>query len=172
MRALIFRSPSPMQNPCSSSPFFLSLSKNYSKTMEKMMAMEWIRGPPRSPDTSEIYRQNNAKPQEVEKAREENRTTGWKTPHHGRGLTTVRPWLPPWAVVSTTVWPWWLLWWPPGCGGVSVFWWFALGRGFCLSLGYFGPLCKLLLILMAHTSLAWIHLKHFSQNLGLNHRNL
>ena len=42
-------------------------------------------GSPWSPDTSEIYRQNNAKPQEVEKEREENRTTGWKTPHHGRG---------------------------------------------------------------------------------------
>jgi len=32
--------------------------------------------------------------------------------------------------------------------------------------------CYHLLILMALTSLSWIHLKHFSQNLGLNHRNL
>jgi len=32
--------------------------------------------------------------------------------------------------------------------------------------------CYHVLILMALTSLAWIHLKHFSQNLGLNHRNL
>ena len=91
------------------------------------------------------------------------------------GTTTVWPWQPPRAVVVTTVGPWWLLVRVASCFSerrVLASWCIALGRGVFFSLGYFGPLCKLLLILMAHTSLAWIHLKYFSQNLGLNHRNL
>ena len=84
------------------------------------------------------------------------------------GLTTVRPWLPPRAVVATVVVV-------QFCCPCATFWCllvFRLGpRGFPF-VGSFGPLCRLLLILMAHTSLAWIHLKHFSPNLGFNHRNL
>ena len=127
-----------------------------------------VLGPFRSQDTSEIYRQNKAKPLENEAPREGKRATGENTGHHGlgahHGLT----------VAGTT---------GRGshCGGCPVVFpraprfglsVFRLGPRVLPFLGSFGPLCKLLLILIAHTSLAWIHLKHFSPNLGLNHRNL
>ena len=54
---------------------------------------------------------------------------------------------------------------------ILVFRCFALRRAFLPFLGSFGPPHYHLLILMALTSLAWIHLKHFSQNLGMNRRN-
>ena len=88
----------------------------------------------RSPDTLEIYRQDYAKPQEVEEAREENRTTGWKTPHHGRGAhhgLTV-------AATTGRGGHWW--WWSVVFRALrfGVVWCFALGRRFCLSLGLLG----------------------------------
>ena len=48
---------------------------------------------------------------------------------------------------------------------------FALGRGFCYSWGILGLLQA---SFDPHSPyfLAWIHLKHFSLKLGLNHRNL
>ena len=94
-----------------------------------------------------------------------------------------RAWPPPRSARGSHHGPWW----PPRsdrggcCGGCPVpapcaaFWLFgafALGRGFCSSWGILGLFASFLLILLAHTSLAWIHLKHFSQNLGLDQRNL
>jgi len=43
------------------------------------------------------------------------------------GVTTARPWLPPRAVVSTTAWPWWPLWWLPSCfPPCAAFWSFGV----------------------------------------------
>ena len=106
------------------------------------------------PDTSQYKGKTEAEPSEVKEARE------------GKPLDRVK---------STPPRPWCPLWWLPGFVAplrFGVLRCFALGHGVFLSLGYFGPLCKILFILMAHTSLAWIHLKHFSPKLGLNHRNL
>jgi len=108
------------------------------------------------------------KPPEVEEAREGNGQPGQQPATTAVGTTTARGIHHGQAVV------------PTGCGGCLVL---PLPR-FDLSvlrlrpqvfafLGVFwASSCYHLLILMALTSLAWIHLKHFSQNLGLNHRNL
>jgi len=135
--------------------------------IECKMGVYWVGS--RSPDASEIYRQNNAKPLENEMPREETEKIRAIAGHHGRGDHHGL------AVAVTTGQPWWLLVRVAGYfpeRSVLASWCFALGRGVLPLLGYFGPLCKLLLILMAHTSLAWIHLRYFSQNLGLNHKNL
>ena len=129
----------------------------------------------RSPDTSEIYRQNKAKLLENETPREETGNRGnnwpprpWGPPRPGRGIHH-GPWCPS-RPARGSHWLWWLL----GCPN-AAFWGhlvLRLGPRVLPFFGSFEPPCKLLLILMAHTSLAWIHLKHFSPNLGLNHRNL
>ena len=108
------------------------------------------------------------KPPEVEKAPEGNGQLGQQPATTAVGTTTVRPWLPPRAVVVT------------GCGGSVSFraprfglLVLRLGPQVFAFLGVFwASFCYHLVILMALTSLVWIHLKHFSQNLGLNHRNL
>ena len=141
------------------------------------MAMECIWGVSICPDTLQYKgktKQNRWKTKRRTRKPKEYEQTPATT---AVGTTTVWPWQPPRAVVVTTVQPWWLLVRVAGCfleRRVLASWCIALGRGVFLSLGYFGPLCKLLLILMAqaHTSLAWIHLKHFSPKRGLNHRNL
>ena len=109
------------------------------------------------------------KPRKTGKVGESGATTGVAT-------TTVSPWQPPRAVVATTVRPWWLL--PEVVAASSVrcvlafFGALALGRGFCCSWGILG------LFLLSYFDphgphfLAWIHLKHFSQKLGLDQRNL
>ena len=109
-------------------------------------------------------------PPEVEEAREGK-------PHNRVKQPPPRPWGSPGsdrgrhhglAMVAT------------GCGGLVSF--RALRFGLLvLHLGpqvfaflgvFWASSCYHLLILMALTSLAWIHLKHFSQNVGLNHKNL
>ena len=136
------------------------------------MEKRWLRsefGSSECPDTLQYEgkkpKQNRRKSKRHAKGKPHNRG---KTAHHGRGAHHGQ------TMADTTGrgghWLWWLGFAAPLRFGVLRC--FALGRGFLPFLGYFGPLCKLLLILMAHTSLAWIHLKHFSPKLGLNHRNL
>ena len=147
---------------------FLSLKTTLKLSlMEKMIAMVWI-GSSESPDTLQYKGKTEAEPSEVEDAREGKRATGGSTGHHGRG-SHHGPWCPP-RPGRGAHWRWWPVF--PPC---AAFWGrlvLCLGPRILLFLGSFGPPCKLLLILIAHTSLAWIHLKHFSPNLGLNHRNL
>jgi len=110
------------------------------------------------------------KPPKVEEASEgKTAQPGGKTVHHGCGVHHGQ------TVAATTAWLWCPLVVVACCFPCAAFWGHLVLRlepWVLPFLGSFAPPCKLLLILMAHTSLAWIHLKHFSQNLGLNHRNL
>ena len=86
MRAPVFRSPSPMQNPCSSSPFLLSLSKNYSKTMMKIeckMGVYWVLHMSRY--MANIKTKQSKNRWKSKRHAKENRTAGWSKLHHGRG---------------------------------------------------------------------------------------
>ena len=149
--------------------FFLSL-KTYSKTlMENEKRALWgALASLKCPDTSALKGKTKQKTVGSRRGtRRENLTTGGNGSTTGVGLTTVRPWLLPRAVVPTgggsPLFPMRRV-----LGSFSTSPW-AVGFAFSWA---FWPLFKLLLILMAHTSLAWIRLKHFSPNLGLNHRNL
>ena len=121
MHAPVFRSPSPMQNPCSSSPFFLSLSKNYSKTMMKIeykMGLYWVSY------NIQVHQKYKAKQQEKRLENEEsheNRETGCN-----RGarpcVAGARPCPPPpRSVVFSTGRPWWVLSLPVRSFSNSVF---------------------------------------------------
>ena len=162
MRVPVFRSSSPMQNRCSSSPFFLSLSKNYSKTMMKITCKMGVH--------SVLYMSRymaNIKTKQSKNRRKSKRHVK-ETGNRGNNRPP-RPWAPP-RPGRGSHWLWWLLGSPPPRFGLSVL---RLGPQVFAFLGVFwASSCYHLLILMALTSLAWIHVKHFSQNLGLNHRNL
>ena len=171
MRAPVFRSPSPMQNPCSSSPFFLSLSKNSSKTIsngeDDCYGVNWVFFcmSRYMANIKTKQSKNRRKSKRHAKGKPHNRG---KTAHHGRGADHGQ------TVAATTgrgvhhglaVWP------------LVVVAWFCCSAAFwCPSVLRLGPRglpflgvfwassCYHLLILMALTSLSWIHLKHFSQN--------
>ena len=135
MRAPVFRSSSPMQNPCSSSPFFLSLSKNYSKTMMKIeckMGVYWVLHMSRY--LANIKTKQSKNRQKSRRHAKENRTTGWSNLHHGRGAHNGQ------TVATTTGrgchWLWWLGFFP-----CAAFWSFGSSpwaAGFCLSWGILG----------------------------------
>ena len=151
MRAPVFRSPSPMQNPCSSSPFFLSLSKNYSKTMmiEGKMGVYW--GPLYVQIHGKYKDKTKQKPPEVEEAREGK-------PHNRVKQPPPRLWGSPRSDCGCHHGPWWPLVVVGRFRCSAAFW--------CPSVLRFGPRvfaflgvlwassCYHLLILMAHTSLA------------------
>ena len=81
-------------------------------------------------------------------------TTG-RASHHGQPVVAT---VPPGLFVSRTT--------------HFGFLWTLIWASYLAYIESFGPHLQPSLILMALTSLAWIHLKHFSPKLGLNHRNL
>jgi len=121
------------------------------------------------PDTSVLKGKTKQKPPEVEEAREGK-------PHNRVKYAPPRPWGSPRPDRGYYHGPW--------CPMVVVARFYCSAAFWCPSVLRLGPRvfaflgvlwassCYHLLILMAHTSLACIHLEHFSQNLGLNHRNL
>ena len=136
MRAPVFRSPSPMQNPCSSSPFFLSLSKNYSKTVMKIackMGVCWVHYMSRY--MANIMTKQSKTAGSRRGTRRKTAQSGEATSTTAVGLTTVRPWLPP-RPGRGGHWLWWLGFFP-----CAAFWSFGSSpwtAGFCLSWGILG----------------------------------
>jgi len=143
--------------------------------MEKMIALEWI-GVLWNVHIHQHLKAKQSKNRRKSKRHgRENRTTGKTRATTAVGLTTAWPWQPPRPVVSTTGWLWWPLWWLPGCfPPCAVFWSFGVSpwaAGFAFSWVFWASLQAYFDPHGPHF-ISWIHLKHFSPNLGLNHRNL